>query len=147
MWTQAVSDVRNVKNCMQPVLNNWLMVSNEVDNDFQDLREAYIPETVIAYISTLHFAGGAVSRDNFMECMDLAALIAEKDSNIAQEFIKSGRMKELLESFAACSKALAVSTAESKGKSSKKHRELGWYVLLCSASRSVSICRSHANCS
>ncbi|KAK4682005.1 Nucleoporin nup84 [Podospora pseudoanserina] len=126
MWTQAVGDVRNVKNCMQPVLNNWLMVSNEVDNDFQDLREAYIPETVIAYISTLHFAGGAVSRDNFMECMDLAALIAEKDSNIAQEFIKSGRMKELLESFAACSKALAVSTAESKGKSSKKHRELGW---------------------
>ncbi|KAK4197749.1 nuclear pore protein 84/107 [Triangularia verruculosa] len=126
MWTQAGGDVRNVKNCMQPVLHNWLMVANEDDQDFRDLREAYIPETVIAYISTLHFAGGAVSRDNFMECMDLAALIAEKDSGLAQEFVKAGRMKELLESFAACSKALAVSTAESKGKSSKRHRELGW---------------------
>ncbi|KAK0729412.1 nuclear pore protein 84/107 [Apiosordaria backusii] len=126
MWTQAGGDVRNVKACMQPVLKDWLLISNQVDSDFQDLREAYIPEIVIAFISTLHFAGGAVSRDNFMECMELAALIADKNSSIAQEFIKSGRMKELLESFAACSKALAVSTAESKGKSSKKHRELGW---------------------
>jgi nuclear pore complex protein Nup107 len=131
---------------MQPVLKNWLLVSNEgrrtvilvavkgangataVDKDFRDLREAYIPETVLAYVSCLHFAGTSLSRDNLLECMDLAAVIAEKGSDVAKEFMKSNRMKELVEAFASCSKALAIWTSDKKGSqtNSKKIRELGW---------------------
>lgn len=60
--------------------------------------------------------------------MDLSTVIAAKGSDVAQEFIKCGRMKELFESFASCSKALAIWTSDKKGPqtNSKKMRELGW---------------------
>jgi nuclear pore complex protein Nup107 len=65
-----------------------------------------------------------------LECMELAAVIAEKGSDVAHEFLKSGRMKELVEAFASCSKALAIWTSDTKKGSkttdSKKMRELGW---------------------
>lgn len=103
-----------------------------MDKDFDQLREAYIPETVLAFISCLHFAGTSLSRDNLLECMELAAVIAEKDSDVAKEFLRCGRMKELVEAFASCSKALAIWTSDKKGPqtNSKKIRELGWYALV-----------------
>jgi nuclear pore complex protein Nup107 len=153
MWQHTSQEVRSAKACMQPVLKNWLLASNEgkrivratrtpransaapVDKDFQELRTAYIPETVLAYISCLHFAGTSLSRDNLLECMELAAVIAEKDSDVAREFLRCGRMKELVEAFASCSKALAIWTSDKKGSqtNSKKIREMGWYALANSA--------------
>ncbi|KAL2130221.1 hypothetical protein VTI74DRAFT_6739 [Chaetomium olivicolor] len=128
MWQHTSQEVRSAKACMQPILRNWLLVSNEVDADFQQLRDAYIPETVLAYISCLHFAGTSLSRDNLLECMELAAVIAEKGSDVAEEFLRCGRMKELVEAFASCSKALAIWTSDKKGSqpNSKKVREVGW---------------------
>jgi nuclear pore complex protein Nup107 len=64
-----------------------------------------------------------------MECMELAAEIADKDSDVVSLFVRAGRMKELLEGFASASKALAIWTGEKKGSSqatTKKNRELGW---------------------
>lgn len=88
----------------------------------------YLPETLLAYVSTLHFAGTTLTRDNFLECMELAATIAEKESDVAACFVKANRMKELVEAFAACSKALAIASGEKKaaGSSNKKLREMGW---------------------
>lgn len=128
MWQHTSQEVRKAKACMQPVLRNWLQITNRVDRDFDDLREAYIPETVLAYVSSLHFAGTSLSRDNLLECMELAAIIAEKGSDVAQQFQKGGRMKELVESFASCSKALAIWTSDKKNPqtNSKKMREMGW---------------------
>lgn len=128
MWQHTNQEVRVTRGCMAPILKGWLMVTNEADKDFQALREAYIPETILAYISSLHFAGTSLSRDHLLECMDLASIIAEKGSDVAQEFIKSARMKELLEAFAACSKALAIWTSDKKASQtvSKKIREAGW---------------------
>lgn len=97
--------------------------------DYQLLREAYLPDTTIAYVSSLQFAGTTVSRDNMLEAMELAAVIAEKESDLAQVFVRAGRMKELVEAFASCSKALAVWTSDKKaapGGASKKLRETGW---------------------
>ena len=92
------------------------------------MRAAYIPETVLAFVSCLQFVGTSLSRDYLLECMDLAASIAEKGSDAAHEFVASGRMKELVAAFASCSKALAIWTSEKKGSqaSSKKLREMGW---------------------
>lgn len=82
----------------------------------------------MAYASTLHFAGTSLSRDYLLEAMELAAVIAEKDSDIAACFVKANRMKELVEAFASCSKALAIAAVEKKGagSTSKKLREMGW---------------------
>lgn len=139
-------DVKATKAHMQPLLKSWLaagiegrhksytsekMATNTVtegDDELKDLRQVYLPETVLAYVSALHFAGTGLSRDNLLECMELAAVIAERNSDLSNSFVAAGRMKELVEAFAACSKALAISTGEKRaaGSSSKKLREMGW---------------------
>jgi nuclear pore complex protein Nup107 len=146
-WPAIGEEVKNTKDNMQPLLKNWLLAgiegksipffkallrSNntaEGDEELRDLRQAYLPETVLAYISTLHFAGTGLSRDHLLECMELASIIAESDSDLSKAFAEARRMKELVEVFAACSKALAISTTGERrttGTSSKKVRELGW---------------------
>lgn len=93
------------------------------------LRQTYLTETILAYVSALHFAGTTLSRDYHLECMELASTIAEGDSDLAAAFMEAGRMRELVEAFAACSKALAVATGgagRSAGVSNKKLREMGW---------------------
>ncbi|KAL1883848.1 hypothetical protein VTK73DRAFT_7636 [Phialemonium thermophilum] len=128
MWQRAGREIRLAKACMKPLQSNWLLITNEEDPDFADLREAYLPETILAYVSSLHFIGTSLSRDYLLECMELAAVFAEKKSDVARQFVQAGRMKELLDSFAACSKALAIWTTEKKGAqtSSKKFKENGW---------------------
>lgn len=109
-------------------LRDVLGLTKPVTDDFDDLRQAYVPEVVLAYISALHYAGTTATRDNLMECMELAAQIADKEGDVAGLFIKAERMKELIEEFASASKALAIWTGEKKGSQShpKKNRELGW---------------------
>ncbi|KAI0391383.1 hypothetical protein F5Y17DRAFT_460916 [Xylariaceae sp. FL0594] len=84
--------------------------------------------TIIGYVSVLHFAGTCLSRDNLLECMELAALLARKDADVAPVLLIAGRLKEIVEGFANCSKALAITSNEKKGPggSNKKLRELGW---------------------
>ncbi|KAI5919513.1 nuclear pore protein 84/107 [Camillea tinctor] len=127
-WTHVGDNVKSVRGFMQPILNNWLLESIEEDEDFSYLRDAYLPEVIIGYVSVLHFAGTSLSRDNLLECMELSSIIAKKDADVAAVLMKSGRMKEIVEGFANCSKALAISGNEKKpvGGSSKKLREMGW---------------------
>ncbi|EWG38142.1 hypothetical protein FVEG_01455 [Fusarium verticillioides 7600] len=128
-WNAIGDEVKNTKENMQPLLKNWLLVGiEEGDQELRDLRQAYLPETVLAYVGTLHFAGTGLSRDNLLECMELASIIAERDSDLSVAFLEAGRMKELVEVFAASSKALAISTGEKRTAStgSKKLREMGW---------------------
>ncbi|CAM1507317.1 Fc.00g069580.m01.CDS01 [Cosmosporella sp. VM-42] len=128
-WGQTGDCIQATKEHMRPLLKNWLIPSiEEGDDELRALRQAYLPETVLAYVSALHFAGTGLSRDNLLEAMELAAVIAERNSDLSESFVKAGRMKELVEVFAACSKALAITTGEKRaaGSSSKKLREMGW---------------------
>jgi len=88
----------------------------------------YLPETVLAHISALHFAGTTLSRDYLLECMELACSISDGTSNVGQTFLKCNRMDELIEAFASCSKALAVISSETRSTqpNTRKIRETGW---------------------
>ncbi|KAL7794516.1 nuclear pore protein 84/107 [Trichoderma ceciliae] len=128
-WGPAGSAIKNVKDYMRPLLKGWLMPAIKGgDAELRDIRAAYLPETVLAYISALHFAGTGLSRDNLLECMELAALVAERESDLKDAFVDAKRMTELVEAFAACSKALAIATGEKRpsGSGSKRLREMGW---------------------
>lgn len=85
---------------------------------------------IIGYVSVLHFTGMALTRDNLLECMELSAVIARKDADVAAVIMKAGRMKELVEGFANCSKALAISSSDKKTaaviNSKRMMREHGW---------------------
>lgn len=140
------TEVKTARECVMPLFNGWLEASGrffggrrrtdclmliyaaDTIADLENIRDTYLPETILAYVSTLHFAGTCLSRDHLLECMDLAAVIAQKGSGVAACFVRENRMKELVESFAACSKALAIVTGEKKsaGSNSKKMREMGW---------------------
>ncbi|KAI0136265.1 nuclear pore protein 84/107 [Xylariales sp. AK1849] len=122
-------NIKHVKSFMQLLLGGWLRESVNEDPDFDLLRDLYLPETILGYVSVLHYAGGVLTRDYLLEGMDLAAQIAEKDSDVAAVLMKSGRMKEIFQSFANLSKALAVSSENKKlggSGSSKRTREMGW---------------------
>ncbi|KAJ2905074.1 Nucleoporin Nup107 [Zalerion maritima] len=128
-WTQVGNDVKSAKGFIKPLMNRWLLSDEEGNAAVEKLREVYIPETMMGYISILHFAGTSLSRDNLLECMDMAAAIADKEaSDVAALFVRCGRMKELLEAFASCSKAIAVWNGEKRSHtgSSKKLKEMGW---------------------
>ncbi|KAI1489369.1 nuclear pore protein 84/107 [Biscogniauxia mediterranea] len=127
-WSHVGETVKSLRSFMRPILSNWLLESMEEDEDFGYLRDLYLPETIIGYVSVLHFAGTSLSRDNLLECMELSSIIAKKDADVATVLMKSGRMKEIVEGFANCSKALAISGNDKKssGGSSKKLREMGW---------------------
>ncbi|PKK50651.1 hypothetical protein CI102_5986 [Trichoderma harzianum] len=128
-WGPAGESIKNVKDYMRPLLKGWLMPAVKAgDAELQEIRAAYLPETILAYISALHFAGTGLSRENLLECMELAALVAERESDLKDVFVDAKRMTELVEAFAACSKALAIATGEKRpsGSGSKKQREMGW---------------------
>ncbi|KAH6660231.1 nuclear pore protein 84/107 [Truncatella angustata] len=121
--------VNYVKAYMTPVLHGWLLERIEDDADFDLLREMYLPEVILGYVSVLHYGGTTLSRDNLLEAMELAALIAEKDSDVAGVMMKSDRMTELVQAFANCSKALAINSEDKRrtgSASNKKFREMGW---------------------
>ncbi|KAB5580128.1 107-domain-containing protein [Coniochaeta sp. 2T2.1] len=124
---QVSKVAKSLKCFMKPVLREWL-ATGLVTADFGPLREAYVPEAILAYISALHFAGTTATRDNLMECMELAAYVAEKTNDLTDLFVKAKRMRELLDGFASASKALAISTGEKKTsvQNTKKNREMGW---------------------
>lgn len=116
---------------MKPVLKGWLLETSDKANavEFAHMREAYLPDTIIAYVAALQYAGSCLTRENLLEAMDLAATIARKDSDLVDLFMKTGRMKELVEAFASCSKALAVHAADGKKEgrtSAKKIKDMGW---------------------
>lgn len=134
-----------IKLSVSALFQDWLLTTQKgklicryclliPDNDsaeepeFQLIRKAYLPEIILAYNSVLHFAGLSLSRDNFLECMDLSTVIAAEDSDLAELFMKTGRMPELVAALAGDSAALLFSTAPGKSRPgpSKKLREKGW---------------------
>ena len=100
-----------------------------IDAEYTAIRKLYLPDVILGYASTLQFAGTTTSRDYLLECMELSSVVADPDSDLPTLFEQARRIEELLESFASCSKALAIWTSDLKkgpGASSKKLRELGW---------------------
>lgn len=95
-----------------------------------------MPETILAYMSTLQLAGEILTRELLMECMDLSAVIAAEDSDLLELFSSTGRMQELIEAFAFAGKSLVILTSarSNSGSRSKKLRLRGWTPELFSVS-------------
>lgn len=145
-WAGVGDGIKAAKENMQPLLKGWLVASiagkpihnhkelkteaDKIDGDeeLSKIRREYLPETILAYVSALHFAGTGLSRDNLLESMELATVVAERSSDLTSVFSATKRMTELVEALAACSKALAIATGEKRatGAGSKKLREMGW---------------------
>ena len=78
---------------------------------------------ILAYNSVLNYGGHALSREILLQCMDLATIIAAENSDLADIFIKAGRMSELVNSMAIASKSI-LRAEEIGGKSTRKGRKI-----------------------
>ena len=151
-WNQVADSAKATQESMEPLLKDWLMpgikgecfpywtrswgamnantcnATTDGDTELGELRQAYLPETVLAYISALHFTGTGLSRDWLLECMNLASVVSETKSDLEATFVEAKRVRELLEALAASSRALAIVTGEKRaaGPGGKKLREKGW---------------------
>lgn len=98
------------------------------DPDCIALRAAYLPEVILAYDSILSAAGLYITRDNFLESMELATLVAAEGSDLAELFVRTRRMADLAGAFAGDALALLYSTApgKSRAKPGRRARERGW---------------------
>jgi nuclear pore complex protein Nup107 len=69
-----------------------------------------------------------LTREFLLECMDIAATIAEEGSDVLDLFEQNGRMQELVQGLALASKTLLIysSARKSAGTRSKKLRLRGW---------------------
>lgn len=97
---------------------------------FQQIRNHYLPECILAYNAVLYFAGHGLSRTWLVQCMELAQRVA-RNSNLTNAFVEGGRMRELVHAFAMDSQALLQANEQGKnrGKSSRKERGIDmWQV-------------------
>ena len=57
--------------------------------------------------------------------MDLAAFIAEEDSDVAACIVEAGRMPELMDSFAVAAKSMMLADSRKRGEKGKDGKTLG----------------------
>ncbi len=114
---------------MAPLLTGILLYADNEDDQKQLdlLRNTYLPEVLIAYATALYTAGPTISRESYIESMDLSVAIAAEDNGLTDAFTSAKRMRELVNIFAQTSKMMLVMKGINKKvrKADKKGKDLG----------------------
>jgi nuclear pore complex protein Nup107 len=95
--------------------------------DSWNLKRAYMPEIVLAYISVLQTAAFFLQRDSAVssavKAMEIANLVADEENEWLQKvFLETGRMSELVDALASVSKAMLRLNEHEPKKSVVKKR-------------------------
>ena len=92
-------------------------------SDDWNLKKAYIPDIVLAYLSVLQSGSYFLQRDPAVQAMEVAVLVADEQNEWLQRiFLETGRMSELVDCLACVSKAMLRLTEGSEKKADKKKR-------------------------
>ncbi|MCJ1262017.1 Nucleoporin nup84 [Lobaria immixta] len=124
--TKLPKAYERVETLMYPLLHGWLQYpENDAEaTEFEQIRVACLPELVLAYNAIVNHGGYYISRDILLKSMDLAALVAEEESDLAACFSAAGRMPELVDSLALSSRNMIQAEEQGsrggKGKSKRK---------------------------
>jgi nuclear pore complex protein Nup107 len=113
-----------------PLLNPGILLHAHDEQEqhyFDQIRTAYLPELIIAYNTALYTAGPTITRDAYLESMDLSVALAASEANgLADTIASAGRMRELVKTFAEASKMMLVMKASGRPrKPGKGGRDLG----------------------
>ncbi|KAL8920001.1 MAG: hypothetical protein Q9172_004695 [Xanthocarpia lactea] len=105
---------------VQPLLHGWLQYSHDDSEavEFEQIREACLPEVLLAYTAILNYSAQYLSRSYLLKSMELGASIAAPDSDLAGCFMSSKRMPEMVDALAVTSMNMLV--AEEYGIGNKK---------------------------
>lgn len=91
------------------------------------IQKAYLPEIIICYIGVIQAAAFFTSRELVVKAMDVATVVADAEKKWLQDiFLETGRMSELMETFALVSQAmLRLGEHDEKKKPVKKRGNRG----------------------
>jgi hypothetical protein len=86
---------------------NLVCSTEEEAESYAAIREAYLPDIILAYNGALTFSSEFTGPESLLKSLDLANIIAE-DSNaqLADAFVVTGRMEDLVTSLALSSRQL-----------------------------------------
>lgn len=112
---------------MQPLLSGILRnpIDEEEAADLLQIRNTYLPEVIIAYNTALYTAGPTISRESYIESMDLSVAVASESSGLTECFVQAGRMRELVSSFAQTSKMMLIMKASGGPRKTAKKEKAG----------------------
>ncbi|KFY90914.1 hypothetical protein V498_05757 [Pseudogymnoascus sp. VKM F-4517 (FW-2822)] len=139
----SFSDIRR---SVAPLLDNWLVKSRQANPSLIPLHATYLPPTLLAYAALLNNAGLYISRDHFLESMELASVIAtnteltnvflgpdatankDGDNEGGEEGRGRNAMADLVQGVAGDAVALLFSTGPDKSRmrGGRRAREGGW---------------------
>jgi nuclear pore complex protein Nup107 len=129
---EVLESIEQVFTALVSAVTTSLRDHPEAENpDTWNLKFAYIPEIVLAYLSVLQTAAFFLQRDSAVSsavrAMEIANLVADEENEWLQEvFLKTGRMSELVDALAMVSKAmLRLNEHEPKKSASKKRGSKG----------------------
>jgi nuclear pore complex protein Nup107 len=129
---EVLESIEQVFTALISAITTSLRDHPEAENrDTWNVRFAYIPEIVLAYLSVLQTAAFFLQRDSAVssaiKAMEIANLVADEEKAWLQEvFLKTGRMSELVDALAMVSKAmLRLNEHEPKKSVSKKRGSKG----------------------
>ncbi|KAG9627278.1 hypothetical protein KCV04_g11505, partial [Aureobasidium melanogenum] len=103
---------------IEPVLSGILMHAKDDDEaaDLAKIRNWYLPEVVLAYNTVLCAGAHMISRDNLLRSMELANDVANDKTGLAECFMESRRMRELVVAFAQSSETMLKLNEMNQGK-------------------------------
>jgi nuclear pore complex protein Nup107 len=90
--------------------------------DLIKIRNWYLPEIVVAYNAVLCAAAHMISRDHLLRSMELANDVANDKTGLAECFMESGRMRELVIAFAQSSETMLKLNEMNQSKREKKNK-------------------------
>ncbi|KAL8722535.1 MAG: hypothetical protein Q9225_001003 [Loekoesia sp. 1 TL-2023] len=103
---------------IQPLLHGWLQYSrdNKEASELERIREACLPEVLLAYIAVLNSSAQYVSRELLLKSLELGSLVASKGSDLESCFVSTGRMPELVDILAFTSTNMLLAEEYGGGK-------------------------------
>ena len=109
-WLQYPQDGKQLLPLSCPVLpkhgSHFFAESEAVE--FEQLREACLPEVLLAYTAILNYSSQYLSRSYLLKSMELGATIAAPGSDLAGCFVSSKRMPEMVDALAVTSMNMLV---------------------------------------
>lgn len=90
--------------------------------DLAKIRNWYLPEVVLAYNTVLCAGAHMISRDHLLRSMELANDVANDKTGLAECFMESQRMRELVIAFAQSSETMLKLNEMNQGKRERKNK-------------------------
>ncbi|KAI5274228.1 hypothetical protein E4T47_02796 [Aureobasidium subglaciale] len=118
------STFEKTRAAIEPVLSGILLHAKDDDEaaDLVKIRNWYLPEIVLAYNAILCAGAHMISRDHLLRSMELANDVANDKTGLAECFMESNRMRELVVAFAQSSEIMLKLNEINQGKRERKNK-------------------------